>query len=118
MARSTQSLPNILSFGVRAMETCEAIHNRTGSTRIPLVDVASEISRGTKKKDIQMGLWLLVALGFLEDDGDEDFVNYDAGLNAVIGELARVDKYYFLPLFMGSAKADYLTELGRIALFE
>ena len=104
MARSTQSLPDILSFGVRAMETCEAIHNRTGSTRIPLVDVASEISRGTKKKDIQMGLWLLVALGFLEDDGDEDFVNYDAGLNAVIGELAQVEKFDSLPLFIGTGQ--------------
>ena len=31
-------------------------------------------------------------------------MNYDAGLNAVIGELAQVEKFDSLPLFIGTGQ--------------
>ena len=72
-------LLNALDIAIEALGVCEAIHNRTGATKIPLDDVANEMGKGTTKKQIQDGFWVLVDMEIIGDDGDIDHMNYTDG---------------------------------------
>jgi len=88
--KSDPKLLNALDIGVQAMDICQVIHEQTGATKIPLIDVANEMSKGIKKKDIQDAFWLLVSLGILGDDGDEDHMNYNDGHNELTALLKQI----------------------------
>src|SRR3990172_1647865 len=88
--KSDPKLLNALDIGVQAMYICQVIHEQTGATKIPLIDVANEMSKGIKKKDIQDAFWLLVSLGILGDDGDEDHMNYNDGHNELTALLKQI----------------------------
>ena len=72
-------LLNALDIAIEALGVCEAIHERTGATKIPLDDVANEMGKGTTKKQIQEGFWVLVEMGVIGDDNDDQNMNYTDG---------------------------------------
>ena len=65
-----------LDLGIKALNICNNIHERTGAMKVPLIDVANEIGNGTTKKMIQDGFWILVEMEVIGDDGDYDHMNY------------------------------------------
>ncbi|MHA2366551.1 MAG: hypothetical protein ACXAC7_21525 [Candidatus Hodarchaeales archaeon] len=73
---ANKDLIQALDIAIEALEICNAIHDRTGALKVPLKDVAEEMGRGIKVKDIQDGFWLLVDLHIIGDDGDEMNMNY------------------------------------------
>ena len=79
MAKRNEKLISALEIAIEASNICGIIHDRTGARKIPLDDVAEEMGRGITKKHIQEGFWLLVEMGYLGDDGDEDHMNYEDG---------------------------------------
>lgn len=70
-----------LDLAIKALNICNNIHERTGAMKVPLIDVAEEIGKGTTKKHIQDGFWILVEMEVIGDDGDYDHMNYDDGNN-------------------------------------
>lgn len=69
-----------------SLNVCRIIHQDTGETRIPLSDIAREMVNGTTKEQIQEAFHVLVALEYLGDDGDYDYMNYDGNLKEILTE--------------------------------
>lgn len=81
----------VLEIAIDALEICNAIHERTGAIKVPLDDVAEEMSKGITKKMIQDGFWILCDMGIIGDDGDENHMNYDPdGNNELIDLLQKI----------------------------
>ena len=80
---------NILEIATKALDICNRIHESTGAIKVPLIDVAEEMSDGTTKKMIQDGFWILVDFGIIGDDGDIDHMNYDDEGNNELTQLLQ-----------------------------
>ena len=82
---------NILDLATQALDICNAIHDRTGAIKVPLIDVAEEMGSNVTKKMIQDGFWILVDFGIIGDDGDTDHMNYtDEGNNELSNLLQEI----------------------------
>lgn len=81
----------VLDIAIDALEICNSIHERTGALKVPLDDVVEEMGNGITKKKIQDGFWILVDLGIIRDDSDDQNMNYDAdGNNELIDLLQQI----------------------------
>ena len=81
----------VLDMAINALEICNLIHERTGTLKVPLDDVAEEMGNGITKKKIQDGFFVLVDLSIIGDDGDYDHMNYDSdGNNELIDLLQQI----------------------------
>ncbi|MFW9930539.1 MAG: hypothetical protein ACFFD1_14210 [Candidatus Thorarchaeota archaeon] len=85
-----KKLVSALDIALEALELCENIHERTGANKIPLDDIAAETGYRLTKKQIQDGFWLLVAMGIIGDDGDEDHMNYSDDNNELTELLKKI----------------------------
>ncbi len=90
MTESDKKLIGALDIGIKALQICEIIHSRTGAIKIPLDDVANEMRKDMTKKKIQDGFWILVGMGIIGDDGDEDHMNYTDSNNELTELLMQI----------------------------